>query len=171
MHTTQELVEQFMPFAKKLAYKKKRMVPRFIDVEELLSAAYLGLVEAASRFNEEKGVQFQTFAYPRIWGAINDHLRGFGACAFGDEEQDLGEMIEAKKEADNFDEVLEFVAKDLDENAAGMLKLYFEEDLPMKEVGSKFGVSESRISQIFSSYKKSIREKWTFEELVEELAA
>lgn len=165
MHTMHTLVEQFMPFAQKLAFIKKGKVPRFIDVDELVSAAYLGLVEAATRYDETMGVQFQTFAYPRISGAINDYLRGFGACATGGEDQDLGETIEAKKEQNDFDELVEFVAQDLDENAAGMLKLYFEEDLPMKEVGSRYGISESRVSQIFSGYKKSIRQKWSFEEL------
>lgn len=176
MATMQTLVEQFMPLANKLASKKKKTLPKFIDFEELQSAAYLGLVEAASRYDDTMGVTFQTFAYQRIWGAIIDHLRQFGLQPLSldtcDEDGNtLGEMIEAREERNDFDETLEVVTKDLGDNAHGMLKLYFEEDLPMKEVGMRFGVSESRVSQIFSSYKKSIRQSWSESELRAELAA
>src|SRR4051812_1699576 len=75
MTITQSLVEQYIPLANKLACRRKKDLPRFVDIEELKSAAYLGLVEAASRYDPKVGVIFSTFAYPRIFGAIQDYLR------------------------------------------------------------------------------------------------
>lgn len=45
------------------------------DLDDLISAGYLGLVEARSRFDASRGIQFSTFAYYRIRGAMVDHLR------------------------------------------------------------------------------------------------
>lgn len=51
-----------------------RLPPR-IDLDNLEAAGTLGLVEAANRFEPERGVSFKTFAYTRIRGAIYDELR------------------------------------------------------------------------------------------------
>tara|TARA_Y100000034_G_scaffold94926_1_gene115134 strand:- start:692 stop:1249 length:558 start_codon:yes stop_codon:yes gene_type:complete len=185
MTTSQQLVEQYIPLANKLAYQKKRTVPNFIDVEELKSAAYMGLCEAASRFKEDYGVAFSTFAYPRIFGAIHDYLRerGWGkkteprnalsldAPSSDDgNECSLGDMLEAKVER-NDEEFLEVVSQNLDEQAKSVLRYYFIDDFSMKEVGEKFGVSESRISQLIKKYKKQIAADWSKEDLRLELAA
>ena len=177
------LCEQFLPLANKLAYEKKRVLPDFIDFEELQSAAYMGLVEAANRFDPEKGVAFSTFAYPRIWGEINDYLRQLGwgkrgesrqatSLDFRSEDEDcaLKDLIEAKEEF-NEDEFLEVVSRGLDEKAEDVLRFYFIDEYSMKDVGKQFGVSESRISQLIKRYKDCIRENHTESELRETLAA
>lgn len=170
------LIERFMPLANKLAFEKKRNLPRYIDVEELQSAAYLGLVEAASRFDTNKGTAFSTFAYPRISGAINDYLRSLGLTkplsldSSDEDEGCLADTLAAKSE-NNFEEVLEVVTQDLGEDATFMLRCYFVDELPMKEIGNRCGVTEGRVSQIFSSYKKQIASRWTKSELISELAA
>jgi len=50
-------------------------LPRGIDLDNLEAAGVLGLVEAANRFEPERGNTFKTFAYTRIRGAIYDELR------------------------------------------------------------------------------------------------
>jgi RNA polymerase sigma factor for flagellar operon FliA len=50
-------------------------LPRGIDVDNLEAAGVLGLVEAANRYEAERGISFKTFAYSRIRGAIYDELR------------------------------------------------------------------------------------------------
>jgi RNA polymerase sigma factor (sigma-70 family) len=184
MNTKQELVERYIPLANKLAYQKKKSLPRFVDVEELKSAAYLGLVEAASRFDPERGVAFSTFAYPRVFGAIHDYLReqGWGkrtepkSAVSLDSETSAGEecylkdTLEAKVES-NDDEFIEVVTQNLDKQAKAVLRYYFIDAYSMKEVGAKFGVSESRISQLIKRYKDQIRSDWTASDLRFELAA
>jgi len=173
MHT---LIEKYMPLANKLAFLQKRTLPNYIDVEELKSAAYLGLVEAASRYDELKGVSFTTFAWPRIFGAIKDYLRSLGPTMTSldtenEDETSLRDMIVAKEEQNDFEEALEVVGKDLGTQARNMLRFYFVDEMSMKEVGERFGVSESRVSQLLSGYKNNIRQKWTEDTLREELAA
>ena len=46
-----------------------------MDGENLKSAGVLGLIEAAQKYDEQRGVSFETFSYPRIRGAIVDELR------------------------------------------------------------------------------------------------
>lgn len=185
MFTMQQLVEQYVPLANKLAYQKKRMLPRFIDVEELKSAAYLGLVEAASRFDQSLGIAFSTFAYPRIFGAIHDYLRDQGwmkrgntaqmlsldaMCSDGENICALKDLIEAKPNEDA-EECFEAITLKFDNQARSVLRHYFIDDLSMKEVGEKFGVSESRISQMIKQYKTRIQADWSGDLLFSELAA
>ena len=49
--------------------------PRHVDRDELARAGALGLVEAARRFDESRGVPFDRFAAQRIRGAILDAVR------------------------------------------------------------------------------------------------
>lgn len=178
----QQLVEQYVPLANKLAFQRKRNLPRFIDVEDLRSAAYLGLVEAASRFDPELGIAFSTFAYPRVFGAIQDFLRRESMGKRGDfskvyslneQEEDgacLQDTLEAKPER-NHEEFLEEVSAGLGDQAKEVIRLYFIDACSMKEVGERFGVSESRISQMIKLYKARIRDKWNEAGLCEQLAA
>lgn len=52
-----------------------RRLPTHVDRQDLLSAGYLGLVEAASRYRSETGVPFGAFSHRRIRGAMVDFLR------------------------------------------------------------------------------------------------
>lgn len=170
------LIEQYMPLANKLAFLQKRRIPNHIDVEELKSAAYLGLVEAASRFDTSRGISFTTYAYPRIFGAIKDYLRSLGPIckSLDDDDNDMAikDTLYAKEEArDDFDDSIEVIGKDLGTDTKSMLRLYFVEDMSMKDVGRQFDVSESRVCQLISACKRDIRDKWTEEDLREELAA
>jgi RNA polymerase sigma factor (sigma-70 family) len=183
--STTTLVEQYVPLANKLAFQRKRSLPRFIDIEDLRSAAYLGLVEAANRYNPDLGICFSTFAYRRINGSIIDYLRDQGwmkrgathcimsldANVANNEGCVLGDTIEAKEEKTDQEEVLEVISLKLDNQAKSVLRHYFIDELSMKEVGEKFGVTEGRISQLIKQYKEQIRDNWTEEALRTELAA
>lgn len=59
-----------------------------IDLDELIQEASLGLLAAAQRFDPQRGIQFATFAYPRIQGAINDYLRRLDPLS----QQDRGKV-------------------------------------------------------------------------------
>lgn len=50
-------------------------LPPEADVPNLESAGILGLVEAATKFDPERGIKFATYAYPRVRGAILDEMR------------------------------------------------------------------------------------------------
>ena len=69
------LVETHLSYAHAIAAGVLKTLPRHVERTELESAAELGLTEAASSFDNRPGVQFKTFAYYRIRGAIYDAIR------------------------------------------------------------------------------------------------
>jgi RNA polymerase sigma factor for flagellar operon FliA len=71
----QNLVEEHRSYAQALAAQILRGLPSRVDRAEINAAAELGLVEAASGYDAKRGVQFKTFAYYRIRGAVYDCLR------------------------------------------------------------------------------------------------
>ena len=73
------LVCEHIAYAAKVARQFCRRRQQFgIEYDELRSAAMLGLVDAAQRFEPAHGVQFGAYSYPRIKGAMVDLLRRGG---------------------------------------------------------------------------------------------
>lgn len=58
-----------------IASRIRERLPQHVDLEDLVSAGVVGLIEAARSFDNSKNVQFRTFAKFRIRGAIFDSLR------------------------------------------------------------------------------------------------
>jgi RNA polymerase sigma-B factor len=71
----EELIEQFMPLAHKLARRYLRAREQFDD---LLQVARLGLIKAVDRFDPDRGTAFTTFAVPTILGELKRYLRDTG---------------------------------------------------------------------------------------------
>lgn len=72
------LIETHVPYAHALAAEVMRKLPPDLERKDIQGWAELGLVEAANSFDRTRGVQFKTFAYYRIKGAIYDGLRKMG---------------------------------------------------------------------------------------------
>lgn len=69
------LVESHMNLARKLAWHIHGRVGRRVEIDDLLQAAYIGLIDAAGRYVPQPGVAFAAYAAIRIRGALMDHLR------------------------------------------------------------------------------------------------
>jgi RNA polymerase sigma factor for flagellar operon FliA len=69
------LILEHLPLAKFLVKRMAAHLPPHIDDNELMSAAVMGLISSAERFEPSRGVQFKTFAEQRIKGTILDELR------------------------------------------------------------------------------------------------
>jgi RNA polymerase sigma factor for flagellar operon FliA len=69
------LIESHLGLVRHILGKLVAQLPPGVDVENLESAGALGLVEAANKFDPERGIKFETYAYTRIRGAILDELR------------------------------------------------------------------------------------------------
>jgi RNA polymerase sigma factor for flagellar operon FliA len=68
-------IDQYLPLVRHIVFQVAVHFPRHVDREELARAGTLGLVEAAQRYDESRGVPFQRFAAQRIRGAILDAVR------------------------------------------------------------------------------------------------
>src|ERR1700755_2820819 len=64
-----------LPFVEALARRMAASMPNSIDIGDLVQDGVLGLIDAAHRFDEERGIKFETFAERRVRGAMIDALR------------------------------------------------------------------------------------------------
>lgn len=73
--TTDDLVMQELQQVYYIAARIRERLPQHVEMEDLVSAGVVGLIEATRSFDGSKNVQFKTFAKFRIRGAILDSLR------------------------------------------------------------------------------------------------
>ena len=71
---TQRVVNS-LPFVEQLARRVAATMPHSIDIGDLIQDGVLGLIDAAQRFDESRGIKFETFAERRVRGAMIDALR------------------------------------------------------------------------------------------------
>ncbi len=64
-----------LPFVEALARRMAASMPNCIDIGDLVQDGVLGLIDAAHRFDEDRGIKFETFAERRVRGAMIDALR------------------------------------------------------------------------------------------------
>lgn len=72
---THQLVEQHAALVKKIALHILARLPDFVQLDDLMQAGMIGLLEASQRFQSNKGASFETYAGIRIRGAIIDGVR------------------------------------------------------------------------------------------------
>ena len=68
-------VEAGIPFVEALARRMAATMPHSIDLSDLVQDGVIGLIDAAQRFDDSRGIKFETFAERRIRGAMIDALR------------------------------------------------------------------------------------------------
>ena len=69
------LILDHLGYVKHILARLVSHLPNGVDIENLESAGVLGLIEASGQFDPTRKVEFKTFAYQRIRGAILDELR------------------------------------------------------------------------------------------------
>jgi RNA polymerase sigma factor FliA len=73
--TRDELVLEHVSLIKYHAYRLASHLPPNVEINDLINAGALGLMDAAGKFDPSRGVQFKTYADVRIRGAMIDSLR------------------------------------------------------------------------------------------------
>ena len=68
-------IEAGLPFVEALARRMAATMPHSIDISDLVQDGVIGLIDAAHRFDDSRGIKFETFAERRIRGAMIDALR------------------------------------------------------------------------------------------------
>ena len=69
------LVQKSLPLVRRVALQVASRLPMQVELSDLTQAGVLGLLDAASKYDEAKGVRFSTYAELRIRGSILDGLR------------------------------------------------------------------------------------------------
>ena len=70
-----KMVLQHLPLVKAIAVRVRETLPVCVELDDIIHAGVLGLIDAASRFDPNKMVAFSSYAKHRIRGAILDSLR------------------------------------------------------------------------------------------------
>jgi RNA polymerase sigma factor for flagellar operon FliA len=218
----QLVLQNYFSLVQAIASKIKRRLPAHVDVEDLVQTGMIGLLEASSRYDASRMVDFSSYANSRITGAILDELRKWDTCSRQDRkagrefedvksrlraesgtEPDRQQIAEAvglglaayertlqrlesskqpathpdKMDSDFNDELAQIPSPDaspfelfckredfkvlksyiakLKSKQRQVLELYYFQDLGLKEIGTRLGVGEARISQI---HKQAILE-------------
>ncbi len=69
------LAQEFLPMVKRIAYHMMTRLPASVEVDDLIQAGLMGLMDAINRYDSEQGALFETYATQRVRGAMLDELR------------------------------------------------------------------------------------------------
>ena len=69
-------IENYLPLVRRTAQRMIGRLPPNVELEDLVQAGVMGLMEAMERYEQGHGAQFETFALQRVRGAMLDELRG-----------------------------------------------------------------------------------------------
>lgn len=182
---TDDLVKEFEPLIKKIArYVHARShKSSCLDIEDLESVGYMGLMQACRSYINNKETSFKTFAGYRIKGSMLDELRkvmkfnrrtrtSHGEhLGFDDFRSDLlndGTEVTflnlVSSDDEFFDPDRDDVFKDIQKALKFLSKrdriifdLYFFRDLQQAEVGAQLNISETRVCQIIAKQGKELK--------------
>lgn len=158
----------------------KARLPVSVSEDELFAAGMFGLMRAARSYDPTRGAGFKTYAYHRIRGSILDDLRrlDFLPRSLRDRARKNGEdapamvgiptdedgqeslsarPVEEKSEQDDLKAALHREIDNLPDKMRIVMALYYRDELKMREIGEKLGLTESRVSQIHSNAVSRLR--------------
>ncbi|MFK5956207.1 MAG: sigma-70 family RNA polymerase sigma factor [Planctomycetota bacterium] len=158
----------------------KARLPVSVSEDELFAAGMYGLMRAARSYDPTRGAGFKTYAYHRIRGSILDDLRRLDflprsmrdrARKSGEEapsmvgiptDEDGHESLAAKSpdvesESSDMHDVLYREIDALPDKMRIVMSLYYRDEMKMREIGAKLGLTESRVSQIHSNAVTRLR--------------
>ena len=69
-------IEKFSPLVKRMAHHMLAKLPPSVQLDDIIQAGLIGLMDAINRYQDNHGTQFETYATHRIRGAMLDELRG-----------------------------------------------------------------------------------------------
>ena len=71
----EQTVAELAPMVKRIAYHFMAKLPASVQVDDLIQAGLIGLLDAVDHFDGSHGAQFETYAVHRVRGSMLDELR------------------------------------------------------------------------------------------------
>lgn len=134
-----ELMTQYAPFVKRIAYHMISRLPSNVQLEDMVQAGMIGLFDALKGYDMSKGASFETYARIRIQGSMIDEVRrcDWTPRSVYKKSRQISEAIRAVEKEQGRDakdsEVAELLELSLDEyhnlvkDAAGCQLLSYED--------------------------------------------
>jgi RNA polymerase sigma factor for flagellar operon FliA len=72
---TRHYIDEFAPMVRRIAHYMMARLPASVQLDDILQAGMIGLLDAVNRYQGAMGAQFEAYAAQRIRGAILDELR------------------------------------------------------------------------------------------------
>jgi RNA polymerase sigma factor FliA len=141
----EQLILKHLPQIRYIAQRISTKLPSHVELNDLVSAGVLGLLDAIEKFDPNRGVRFKTYAELRIKGAILDSLRNLDWApralrkksknlekAYRNLEQQLGRPASDKEVSDEMgiplEEFYELVSRIKGLNPSSFQELASQED-------------------------------------------
>lgn len=150
----EEAYRRYAPLMKYVVDRVASNVPKYVEREDLLNAAALGLFDALEKYDSGKGTKFETYAVWRIRGAVLDELRSMDWASRSvrrkarqldimtrDMDQKLGRAASDEELADVMDMSASEMARLLDE-VRGVVLLSLNHSGTETEEGNSGGLAE-----------------------------
>lgn len=150
----EEAYKRYAPLMKYVVDRVASNVPKYVEREDLLNAAALGLFDALEKYDSDKGTKFETYAVWRIRGAVLDELRAMDWASRSvrrkarqldimtrDMDQRLGRAASDEELADAMDISASEMSRLLDE-VRGVVLLSLNQSGGETEEGNSGGLAE-----------------------------
>lgn len=188
LRTRNRLVERYWPLVTYVAGRVAASLPASVDRGDLTSEGTIGLMDAITKYEADRGIRFESYAVRRIRGAMVDSLRAadWAPRSVRTLQRDtehvvqaqvsVGHLFELERMApwddtpcgggtdptadDDVRALLATLISDLPERDAVVISLYYFEELSFVEVGQVLSVTESRVSQLHSRATRTLRAKF-----------
>lgn len=87
-----ELIERYAPLVKRIAYHLLARLPANVQVEDLIQAGMIGLLEVANKYDASKGASFETYLkHPHSRGHAGRSAQRRLGAAFGTPQHPYGQ--------------------------------------------------------------------------------
>ena len=70
-----DYVRQYTPLVRRIAHQMVAKLPANVELDDMIQAGMMGLMDAICRYEESQGTQFEVYASQRVRGAMLDELR------------------------------------------------------------------------------------------------
>ncbi|ABR31278.1 RNA polymerase sigma70 [Thermosipho melanesiensis] len=71
----EKIIQEYLPYIKRIAYDLKKNLPHNIEIDDLIQEGLIGLLQAIERYNPKKGAKLRSYILTRVKGAMYDYLR------------------------------------------------------------------------------------------------
>lgn len=153
----EKLVTEHLYLADKIACQESAKFPESVALDEVRSAAYMGLVDAANKFDPDRKVPFGAYARTRIIGEIRDYIRFLLRSHSGSELDSESHPAPPSRDHSATEDFFAFVSDVLGPSEGKIIHMYYVDDRTLGEIGFSRGVSESRISQIMKKIHRRLK--------------
>ena len=140
----EKVVKEYLPLVRSIATKYNKLG---IPHEDLEQEGMIGLLEAADKYEDNKGAKFSTYATywikKYILAAVDKEKKYSLNSTNLNEEITKDKKAITMKSDTNFD-----LPSDMPENERTVLTLLFQEEFTLKEIAEELDISRERVRQL-----------------------